>query len=70
MIPEKGSLAHEDDGDSIYKIWASMVIKPPREEEMELRQFEGLNGICGLSHYLWLELVLGDLRAKLIEGQD
>lgn len=46
-----------------------MVIRPHREEEMGLRQFEGSNGGHGLSHYLWLGLVLGDLRVKVVERQ-
>ena len=70
MIPEKGSLSHEAAGNFIHKIGASMVIKLHREEEMGLRQFKGSNGRCDLPHYLWLALVLCDLRAKVVEGQD
>lgn len=47
-----------------------MVIKPYREEELGLRQFKGSNGGCDLSHYLWPGLVLCDLKAKVVEGQD
>ena len=36
---------------------------------MGLGKFEGSEGRLALSHHLWLGLVLGDLRAKMVERQ-
>lgn len=58
LEPETGNFVHEDAGDSYMNIGDRMVIRPPKQE-MGLGQFENSTGRLGLSHHVWLELILG-----------
>lgn len=58
LEPETGNFVHEDARDSYMNIADRMVIRP-QKQEMGLGQFENSTGRLGLSHHVWLELILG-----------